>query len=241
MEDPLAHPIFIEFYGLPGSGKSTVSTKVAEWLRADGFVVEEPSYIEDHKPAFKRKLLKLFVGCSWFLFRHNSFKRFSSLVAENGYKGFERFTQSVNLFQKVSIYKRNNNGRIIIWDQGIIQAAISLSVKGKLSAIDNLYRIRGFIPKNLSILRVYLPIELEVTLKRMENRKTNDSRVEKLDDEESKLNMLRAFEIGIDSIRSSYEGGDAEIIANKSDRLETNVEFVYHSIKQRLRYNYPWL
>lgn len=234
MENSLAHPLFIEFYGLPGCGKSTVSTRVAEWLRVDGYVVDEPSYLEDHKPAFKRKLWKLFVGCSWFLFRHVLYKSISSLVAENGYDGVERFTQSVNLIQKFGIYKRNNTGRIIIWDQGIIQAAISLSIKGKLSASENLQRIKSYLSDDLLILRVYLPTELAVSLKRMECRRTNDSRVEKLDGEESKLNMLRAFETGIDSIRGSYKGGEAEIIANASDRLDANVEFVYHSIKQRL-------
>lgn len=233
MENNLKQTLYVEFYGLPGCGKSTVSNIVAQWLRVDGFVVDEPSYIEDHKPVYKRKLKKLLFGCLWALFRYASFKSVSRLVAENGYNGFEKFTQTVNVLQKLCVYKKKS-GHIIIWDQGIFQAAVSLSVKGKLSASDNLQRIIGFLPDDLTIQRVYIPTELAVSLKRMEGRRTNDSRVERLEGEENKLNMLRAFESGIDSIRSSYIGDDKEIIANLNDKLDAIVENVYDNLKKRL-------
>lgn len=234
MEHTLTHPIFVEFYGLPGSGKSTVSNIVAQWLRVDGYIVDEPSYKEDHRPAFQRKIRKLLIGCLWALSRKASFKSVSRLVAENGYKGFEKFTQTVNVLQKLNVYWGKTD-RIVLWDQGIFQAAVSLSIKGKLSAFDNLQKIMSFLPDDVFIQRVYIPVEFAVSLVRMESRKTKDSRVDRLEGEENKLNMLRTFETGIESIRNSYTGGDSEIIAGKYDKLEVIIEYVYNSLNNEFR------
>ncbi len=60
MADDLNKPIIIDFFGLPGCGKSTVSHMLAEELRKQGKVVSEPSYDTDHKLSqVKRKTNKI--------------------------------------------------------------------------------------------------------------------------------------------------------------------------------------
>ena len=61
---------FIEFYGLPGSGKSTLSHIVAERLRSEGYAVEEPSYDIDHQHPLPKRVKKFAIGGFWFVFHH---------------------------------------------------------------------------------------------------------------------------------------------------------------------------
>lgn len=233
MENSLAQSLFVEFYGLPGCGKSTISHILANRLMDDGFAVEEPSFTEDHRPKFARKILKLLYGCYGFVFHYSTYRRIVNLVYENGYMGYEKFTQTVNVLQKVNVYRKENSKKIVIWDQGIIQAAISLSINKQISAFDNLIRIEDIISKDVIYYRVFIPVERSVVLERMKKRNTNDSRVEKIEGETKKMNFLKLFEDGIYSIRKGLvakkldiildEEGDVNILADKVYRRVTSV------------------
>lgn len=62
--------MIIEFTGAPCCGKSAVSHKLAEMLRADGFSVEEPSYRSSHSASkIKRMLIKVVHAFSFAITR----------------------------------------------------------------------------------------------------------------------------------------------------------------------------
>lgn len=227
MEYPIKKPIYLEFYGMPGGGKSTVSHAVSHKLRKKGFDVSEPSYDIDHhnKPSIK-KLKKLYVLLEWLFFHNSVYKRVKAIVVCNGYSGISMIEQTSNVLQKISVYLNNCREQIIIWDQGLVQAAISLSIKGMINASDNLkylYAIIGNEPRTINIL---IDVDDKVAHERMSLRKTNDSRIEKLHDDNQKHKMLSLFQKEIFSIQYDYK----TTVIDGSLLLEKQVELVLNAV-----------
>lgn len=206
MEHPVREPLFLELYGLPGCGKSTVSHLVATKLRDEGFFVDEPSYVIDRNCSpFIRKLKKLSIYFSWLLFHNNTFKKTSAIVGKNGYTGIAKIEQISNVLQKIGVYQDTRLRRIIIWDQGLVQASISLSLKGEISADENLKILLRILDSNVEIKYVLISVDEQVALERMSHRSTNDSRVEKLKDDNQKHEMMSRFQHEIDVINKDKE------------------------------------
>lgn len=192
-------PIHIEFYGLPGCGKSTVSHCVAEKLRAEGYKVFEPSYKIDHElNPIVRRITKLMFTIRFAILYHKDFVSIKTMIRKNGYtKKCEMIGQLVNIAPKYYKYE-NSEKAIYIWDEGLIQSAISLVFKNHYSAIDEC--ITTF-QKKFDMVSIYLYIDIQTALERMNNRSTNDSRVEKESDIGAKNRMMICYENIIKKIK----------------------------------------
>lgn len=202
MENSVNRTLFVEFYGLPGCGKSTISYIVASRLRSEGFLVDEPSYEVDHgRSTLFRKLKKLSVFFFWLVFHYDIFKKVIAIVKRNGYSGKSKIEQTSNVLQKIGVYQDTRRRRIVIWDQGLVQASISLSLCGDIKAEDNLMNLLHILNPNVKTLNVLITVGEEVALERMSQRVTNNSRVEKLKDTNQKHQMLKRFQDGVNSIR----------------------------------------
>lgn len=203
MENDLRHPLHIEFYGLPGCGKSTISHRLADEFRNNEYIVEEPSYNLDHTfNKTTRQLIKLIKTICFRLHSPSLYSRIKVLVADNGYKGMGAFLQIANIAQKINTYQKIQKGQVIIWDQGITQAAISLSATGIIPANDNEKKILSLLAPCPYLIRVYIVCDIHTALKRMEGRKTNDSRVEKIKSEADKYSALQLILKNCDTIDS---------------------------------------
>jgi thymidylate kinase len=207
MADTLNHPLFVEFYGLPGCGKSTVSHLLASRLRNEGYLVDEPSYDIDHNnsPIIK-KLKKICIYFIWFAYHNKIFKKVNAIVGGNGYSGLAKIQQTSNVLQKVSVYRVIRQNKIVIWDQGLVQASISLSLNGKINAGDNLKSLSHLLFSEVKVLKVLISVNEMVALERMSQRPSNYSRVEKLKDEYLKRQMLQRFQEEIDNIGIRFPG-----------------------------------
>ena len=222
--------LFVEFYGLPGCGKSTVSHLVAERLRNNGCSVNEPSYKLDHGKPVWRKIKKLWLTLFFLVFHHRTFKIVRRIVSDNGYKGMTQLEQIVNVIQKIYIYREQTFSNIIIWDQGLVQAAISLSLNGKMEAAANLNKLVELIPSDIRFINILLDVDENLSLQRMAMRKTNDSRVERIKDKEKKHQMMSCFVANIDSISKSI---DVFIVDGKIN-LEQLANQIYDIVFHRL-------
>lgn len=207
MENTLGNTLYLEFYGLPGCGKSTISHLVAEQLRNDGYLVDEPSYdIDRNFSPFFRKLKKLSIYISWQVFHNDTFKKVSAIVGKNGYTGIAKIEQTSNVLQKICVYQDTRKRRIVVWDQGLVQASISLSLKGAVDADANLKSLLHILGLNAEIEFVFISVDEQVALERMSQRQTNDSRVEKLKDDNQKHEMMSRFQHEIDVINKGNTG-----------------------------------
>ena len=226
MENTLKHTLYIEFYGLPGCGKSTVSHLLAERLREDGIKVAEPSFGIDHQKPLCRKIRKLIWGLYYYTFYRSLYNAVNELVSKNGYKETEAFSQTVNIMQKVAAYRKNSEDQIVIWDQGIVQAAISLSLLGIVEANYNLHELIDLLPPSIRTHNVLIDIDEQVALQRMSMRSSNDSRVEKVKDGKQKSILLHRFQKGVDTIKSCYSG----VGVDGSLSIEKIVEQIHASV-----------
>ena len=207
MESDLIKMVHIEFYGLPGCSKSTVSHILADIMRREGFKVIEPSYDLDHKTGrASRKLIKTAQMLAYSVTNPSKAAQIKKLVLNNGYSGSAAIPQISNIIQKLCVYEKQRNAAdICIWDQGIVQAAVSLAVTGNISSAENEAAIVSMLPAGIRIIKVYICDDIDTVKARMAKRATNDSRVEKLTDERAKDELLSGFELACDKINA--DGG----------------------------------
>ena len=190
----------MEFYGLPGSGKSTTAKIVAEGLRQKGYDVKEPSAEIDGYAAFRRVMTKAVRAVVFYLTHPDILCEAKMLVHRNGYARFGVWPQMVNIAQKLLAYHGNVGPCVYVWDEGIVQAAISLSVGGTVVSSDNEQWFRTHIPNGPIVIKIYLETPLEIVGKRLENRNDGQSRVEREQDETKKAELLRKFETACEEI-----------------------------------------
>lgn len=233
MEDIVNNPVFFEFFGLPGCGKSTVSHAVARLLREEGYTVEEPSFTIDHQRRIIRKIKKIAIAIGWFIVHYKVYIAIRDIVKKNGYNGTELLTQTVNVIQKIRKYNGKADARIYIWDQGLIQAALSLSANGKITAVDNYARLLPFVRSDVKIVPVYMPVTADVALKRMSDRPSNDSRVERIAGNEQKERMLKQIQDGLESVQESI--AEQTVIIEDTEDIIVKVERAQQKLQESLK------
>lgn len=237
MADTIDGPLFVEFYGLPGCGKSTISHFVAQRLSNEGFTIAEPSYLYDHQAPLRRKVFKFLLGVFFLFSQCKLYNRVNAIVKKNGYRGLERFSQIVNVLNKVDVYRRPHSNGVILWDQGLIQACVSLSTNGIINASENVSNLFKFVPTDVIIIGVFIDVSEELALERMGMRKTNDSRVEKLKDDREKKIMLSKIREDISEARNAFLEIGEEFRPKSLDSLDKLTDEVYHFVKNQLIIN----
>ena len=189
--------IVLDFYGVPGSGKTTASHKIAQDLRSKNKKVEEPSYDLDHGiPAWRRKIRKLKMAVWVRLFRSKQYQDIEALVKKNGYNRENgQIGQIVNIATKLFALNRFvGSVDYLVFDEGLAQAAISLSINSNIPANDNLTELLSMINSNLEIRLIKTELSIVEALKRIRTRNTQDTRVEALKTEQEKLDLMKRYE-----------------------------------------------
>lgn len=220
MEINIKEPIHIEFYGLPGCGKSVVSHMVAKQLRKQGIKVYEPSYDSDHNlNPTSRRLYKLWTTIFFCIANYKDYQILRQLTKENGYVKFrDSIKQIANIVPKI-VYYRKSESAIYIWDEGLVQSAISIALNSNVDikeVVDKLF----YIVKKRESKKVYLKTDIKTALRRMAGRDNNDSRVEKELDERKKLEMMKHFEKCCNQV-------DHNVIEIKCDYISIEMLSIY--------------
>jgi hypothetical protein len=127
---------FVEFFGLPGVGKTTACRLFVERLRQCGTVVEEAEL-----PWAKRGLIGRQIGRLLILLPELSNSKFRSLlkrivrfVRESGQESvLDQIRVAWNLSTVVAyvLQERSRDGSIIVLDQGLLQGFWSVLLKSK--------------------------------------------------------------------------------------------------------------
>jgi thymidylate kinase len=195
--------IVLDFYGVPGSGKTTESHIMADYLRSKNKKVKEPSYYLDHiVPLWRRKIMKLKMAVWTRLFRSKQYKEIVALVIENGYNRTNGQTsQIINITTKLFALNRFV-GLVdyLIFDEGLAQAAISLSVNSNISAGENLKQLISIIGNTLQIRLIKTELSIEEALRRIESRSSKDTRVEAMKTKQKKIELMKRYEFASNQI-----------------------------------------
>lgn len=216
MGSDLKNTSFLEFYGLPGCGKSSVSHVVASALRQNGKSISEPTYQIDHisSPA-KRKFKKIGSLILYFFSSPKACGTMMRQIRKNGYKGKFVLSHAANLAPKLLAYNRAKNN-YVLFDEGLTQSALSLSQNGKLPASEN-ESVLYALCKNRPVKKIYLRVEKKEALRRMNDRASNDSSIEKMQAPEERLAALSLWE-------SSCESLSCDLIIESHDVTESATE-----------------
>ena len=139
------------------------------------------------------------------------------IVRRNGYGSFKSFhKQCVNLIIKIQQFSRKTD-KVRIFDEGLIQAAVSLSINDNYSINKNIIFLAEQL-SNYKSLVFYVNTDVNVCLQRMSSRKTNDSRIERLPDDDRKEYAMKIKKI-LDSIECQQY-----VMASEYDDIRINAE-----------------
>ena len=194
--------IHLEFYGLPGCGKTTISALVAKHIEISGHIVKCASAEtgSEVNPLIRR-VIKLRRTISYYFRHRKNCKAIKEIVRQNGYVGKrESVKQYVNVVQKLYYYSDDKNDCVFIWDEGLTQVSVSLSVKGAIPARNNEENLLHYCSDRTQQIKIYIKEDIETVIERMAKRKSNDSRVEKIHDTDEKISLLSRFKKECDTI-----------------------------------------
>lgn len=221
--------LFVEFIGLPGSGKSTLSHRVAQSLRALGVPVTEPTYWLDHVAhRYVRQSMKALLALTTIL----TFPRLALYCFDGLRRTRQRtwrdFLMTFLNFAYVSltIKRLSKTPGVHFLDQGLLQAVWSIGYSS--NAGESVLRHYG------RVLRLLLPARLVAVIvhastatlvERLAMRPARGSRLERLVDSgqlaheldrgtglvasiEEYLTLLSADARGIKVVKVLNENGD---------------------------------
>lgn len=174
MNRKMIQPRIIEFYGLPGCGKTTISKLLCESL-AEEFSLEvvrpgKTKVIDDYSllclPKYWTNVSRLFN-----FVRLYKTKKHPRIVLQP-----ERYR---HIYHR---YLKSNATGFFVVDQGIIQSLISISY---LDTLPDSEQLSSYVSSlnNLPILLVYCKCDTTISKQRMKDRVKGGSRLEQLDDE----------------------------------------------------------
>ena len=175
MGNNIKKTVLIDFYGLPGSGKTTIFSLLTEKLRENGKLVDTIYGKGRTRPA-RQPVAKIMgtISALRFFLKVRPYLNKRSFYADRTF--LRIWMETCLVFYRLRKAKHNE---YIVADQGIIQAIVSLTANDDKANIEELVKI--FLKNNkYEIIHVYVDIPVEVSLHRLETRQNGTSRVEKL-------------------------------------------------------------
>lgn len=219
--------ILIDFFGLPGCGKSVISHELACLFALQGTKVRELSYSMDHHNVHIIRLVKkMFYTLFYAFFYPTLFIRLVKVVKHNR-SLTNTFSQVRNLCYKLFLLHKANT--IVILDEGIAQSSLSIAFGTEDDVIAIYKKLLCFVPRRFDLVTVYLDVSVETALDNMAKRPTNDSRIEKATDAHNRKEQIKAFmdktnemsQIADISIKIRDEEGVKDVTRRVKEQLES--------------------
>src|SRR5687767_9276111 len=140
----------VEFIGMPGSGKSTLSRRVAERLHAGGITVAQPSYVLAHGIARWRRLARKSRRVASELIAHPSdaLRAARAVRSTRQRRAGDVLKMTFNWLLVSSLLRRRPPaGEVHLHDQGVLQALWSVGFGGAPGAAGRMAaRMEGRTP-----------------------------------------------------------------------------------------------
>ncbi|OFV72446.1 hypothetical protein ACWI_00490 [Acetobacterium wieringae] len=218
--------VFLEFNGIPGSGKTTLSNNVIENLKAIDYPVESyQRFIQ--KPTRKdlKQLVKYLIHLKPSSFRMGYLGMMYLLT--NRKINCENWLRVVSIIILDDLYLKKsieNRAEVILVDQGIIQQLVSIMYETELVTDRFAKKIIAHLKKRVPNLYI-INVALDVTdsFDRLNQRVGNISRIQQLN-RKNGIRTLKIQQKNFDIIRSVIrETGMASMDINTHAGVEENV------------------
>lgn len=193
----------VDFLGLPGSGKSTLAQWAAIQLREKGYLIDDhPIYIGNKANSVMRILIKLKAAVVFSLLHLNFMVNLFKSLGDSPFQSFsEAVKQWVNICYVITTYNRAAKYKQVrIFDQGLAQAAISLTVNCKQTTADFVLNELLKMVK-VSPCFVYIQANADTVLPRLKDRIGKKSRVQQdANTDADKKKMLMKMKLNCETI-----------------------------------------
>lgn len=195
MENSLRRGIIIDFFGMPGSGKTTIAHMLAGRLEEIGCEIEEPIYLVNNEYSSSRRSLTKIWATLCFTTGHFSYLyRLFSLLGRGAFQNLRKAAkQWVNVCFVLASFNAGRPIDFLIADQGIIQAAISLTFHCEKADIQKIINKLNEQVKT-TIIYVYVAADIDEVLKRLQNRTNGGSRLDQEKSIIARKDQLRSVE-----------------------------------------------
>lgn len=235
-------PVRVEFLGLPGVGKSSVSHRVAEILVEKGLPVRQPTYTLDHGPSPLVRMIRK----SWWVALESlghpvyALASLRALQATGQHSTRILLKMMFNWLLVSALMRRGQQEHAIhLFDQGIFQALWSIGLGARDGAIDRVGRdLAGRFPAPTMVAVIEADVATIAT--RLGSRGGVDSRADAwnaADTQSFRLSMslleeakglLRSLSEPFKSIRTILVHNDHETdLESSAARLAGDIERIF--------------
>lgn len=195
MGNNLKEVMIIDLFGFPGSGKTTVLRELIDQLQKNKVKVQANIFnINNNKSIMIRLSIKTI---NTILYTINNFGFMYELFTMLGKKPFksigEAIKQWVNVCFVLTQLNKSDGYDLVVADQGIIQAAVSLAINSNsvdINAIIELMKKQVRQP----LVFVFVKNDINTTLNRLERRTKGKSRIDIEENHNKKISYLIKYE-----------------------------------------------
>ena len=237
------NPLVVEFVGLPGSGKTTLSNLVASKLKAKGITIVSREEIlrQWHQKKALQKLLKLFSSNpnQWNILRNSL-----TFAAQVKPINLQSFLRAVKVFVNVNrndAIVRAGNCQIILLEQGLLQTIWSIVITGSLPQFSYPKGAMNALFDNRLIAIVNCKIDLNTAVSRIKNRpskKKKDSYFDLMDSKQVYYLLTKYFPYLQEIVNYAQTAKIPILEVDSSLTVEENSEKIVNWIVSQLGNSY---
>jgi thymidylate kinase len=221
--------LIIEFFGLPGVGKSALSNRISEILfeEYDLFVKQGAYNLSHEMGRFRRMLVKLFYVMKELIFHpHYSIASIKAIIRTQQRTIKDLIKVIFNWLFVSSLLRSSRNGfGVKIFDEGIFQALWSIGFSGNDESLTIMQPILAMAP--LPEILVVPEANLDIITSRIAKRPKHDSRLEngskeKLDNANSLFKKIKKILISL--FEERHQMHFFNVKNNREKDLEINAQ-----------------
>lgn len=230
MESNMNH-VCVDFFGIPGCGKSTIAHLLAQKL-ADDDTVEEPSYNLAHQKGNGLRAISKIFSCIALLFCHPGISfRLIGIIRQCGY---HFFSSSFHIHVYNLAYKIKKmcdlRCKYILFDEGLWQSAVSLYYNRPCTSADvinlhsKLFELASTGDNNvMNYVSVFVDTDVNEAIHRQKSRAARPSRVQSLEE--------TAKEKELNKQKNIFASLNADIVVNSTNVMPNeNAVLLYKQI-----------
>lgn len=207
--------MIIEFFGAPGSGKTTISKKLTSLIKNDTIL---PSNV------FLKKIFKFFLFIKYIILHPSVIKIYNIIKKSEQASKIEVFKLFFNHIYIISLYNEIPKNRLVIVDQGLVQSLWSILLKADNKIID----YESLLPNITNeIIYVFVKAEKDTISCRLKKREGKNSRIEQdyslLNDSNLELFEKLYHNLNINARAVNYS-------VNGTNSVENNARYIINQI-----------
>lgn len=193
-------PLIVEFTGLPGAGKTTITNAVISELTKEGYDCFPSSTLDNSKTDERRILgqlfakLRLLFYLTFCLVKHNHVTlnalRYAFRVTPFNLAGFRRVLMLVTRLELISSVTGDDYD-FLVFDEGLIQNIWSIVITGNPPSKKYLIRLLRNLLEEITLAIILVDVDIDIAVKRIEERSTSHSRFDRMSPNKAEKLLLK--------------------------------------------------